>query len=158
MLRTLCKILLLWVNYEYQKLPMGLCNSPYIFQERMNELFQDLDCVRLYIKDLIVLSNGTWEEHLANLINVLTKLINNGLKVNIDKYVFGQTKGNYPVTAGVYSNPGSAQFIHRLKPSLGTTIFSTVIGSGSSTINLVPTAFNIDDCLNILLSGWGGMV
>ena len=73
-------------------------------------------------------------------------------------YVFGQTKGNYPVTNGVYSNPGSSQFIHRLKPTLSTTVFSTVIGSGNNTTNLVPTAFNVDDCLNILLSGWGGLV
>ena len=35
---TLCTIVLPWGQFEYQKLPMGLCNSPDIFQERMNEL------------------------------------------------------------------------------------------------------------------------
>ena len=34
----LCTIVLPWGKYEYWKLPMGLCNSPDIFQEKMNEL------------------------------------------------------------------------------------------------------------------------
>ena len=34
MSRTLCTILLPWGKYEYQKLFMGLCNSPDIFQEK----------------------------------------------------------------------------------------------------------------------------
>ena len=41
--RKLCTIVLPWGKFEYQKLPMGLCNSPDIFQEKMNELFHDLE-------------------------------------------------------------------------------------------------------------------
>ena len=37
------KIVLPWGKFEYQKLSMGLCNSPDIFQEKMNELFSDLE-------------------------------------------------------------------------------------------------------------------
>jgi hypothetical protein len=95
MSRTLCTIVLPWGKYEYQKLPMGLCNSPDIFQEKMNELFQDLDYIRAYIDDLLVLSNESWEEHLDKLTNVLTKLSNAGLKVNINKSFFGQTELEY---------------------------------------------------------------
>ena len=36
--KRLCTIVLPWGKYEYQKLPMGLCNSPDIFQEKMNKL------------------------------------------------------------------------------------------------------------------------
>ena len=32
--RKLCMIVLPWRKYEYQKLSMGLCNSPDIFQEK----------------------------------------------------------------------------------------------------------------------------
>ena len=32
--KRLCTIVLPWGKYEYQKLPMGLCNSPDIFQEK----------------------------------------------------------------------------------------------------------------------------
>ena len=44
--RKLCTILLPWGKYEYQKLPMGLCNSPDIFQEKMYKLFNGLEYVR----------------------------------------------------------------------------------------------------------------
>ena len=36
----LCTIVLPWGKYEYTSLPMGLSNSPDVFQEKMNELFQ----------------------------------------------------------------------------------------------------------------------
>ena len=39
----LCTIILPWGKYEYLRLPMGLCNSPDIFQEKMSELMQGLE-------------------------------------------------------------------------------------------------------------------
>ena len=33
--KELCTIVTQWGKYEYQQLPMGLCNSPDIFQENM---------------------------------------------------------------------------------------------------------------------------
>ena len=45
-----------WGKYEYQLLPMGLGNSPNIFQEHMFELFSDLEYVQVYINDLLVTS------------------------------------------------------------------------------------------------------
>ena len=35
--KSLCTIVLPWGKYEYQRLPMGLCNSPDIFQENTSE-------------------------------------------------------------------------------------------------------------------------
>lgn len=79
--------------------------------------------------------------------------------VEMDKanniYVYGQTKGAYPVTAGVYSNPNSGQFVHKLSKQLNSTIFSTVIGTGTPTPELSPTAFLVDSCQSIYLAGWG---
>jgi hypothetical protein len=73
-------------------------------------------------------------------------------------YVFGQTRGVYPVTTGVYSNPNTKQFIHKLNNDLNTTLFSTTFGSGTTNINISPTAFLVDVCGNIFASGWGGNV
>ena len=76
-------------------------------------------------------------------------------------YAYGQTLGSYPVSVGVYSNPGSRQFIQKLNASLTTSLFSTVIGNGpGSSYNLSPTAFLVDNCGQIMVSGWtsqGGM-
>lgn len=73
-------------------------------------------------------------------------------------YVTGQTLGNYPVTAGKYHNNGGTQFLHCISPDLSSTVFSTVFGSGTNAVNISPTAFLIDECGRIYISGWGGVV
>ena len=45
-------------KYEMQALPMGVCNSPGAFQEKMSDLMQELDCIRTYINDLLVITQG----------------------------------------------------------------------------------------------------
>jgi hypothetical protein len=61
--KRLCTIVLPWGKYEYQKLPMGLCNSPDIFQEKMSTLMSDLEFVCTYTDDLLVMTMSTWEDH-----------------------------------------------------------------------------------------------
>ncbi len=73
-------------------------------------------------------------------------------------YVVGQTRGAYPVSAGVYSNPGSTQFIHKLDHDLTNSQWSTRIGSGLGTEDIAPSAFLVSDCGQIYFSGWGGTV
>lgn len=78
---------------------------------------------------------------------------------NRNAYLFGQTLGNFPVSNGVYVNPGSPQFILKLDSLLTAPIFSTVFGNGSVSsgqVNISPTAFLVDVCENIYISGWGG--
>ena len=70
-------------KYEYVKLPMGLCNSPDIFQEKMNELFADLEVAKAYIDDLLIITKGSLQDHLDNLEIVLQRLQEAGLKVNM---------------------------------------------------------------------------
>ncbi|MBT29167.1 MAG: PKD domain-containing protein [Thalassobius sp.] len=72
--------------------------------------------------------------------------------------VFGQTSGDYPVSVNTYSNEGSGQFVHKIGSGLKTTIFSTVIGSGSGSPDICPTALLVNECSNIYLAGWGGNV
>lgn len=75
-------------------------------------------------------------------------------------YVNGQTLGGtFPVTAGVYSNTGSSQFVMKLDSNISTNVYSTVYGSGnSSATNITPVAFLVDTCQNVYISGWGGAV
>ena len=72
-------------------------------------------------------------------------------------YVFGQTFGNMPVSPGVFSQAPGGQFIQQYTADLQTLNWSTVIGNGVTVPNMSPTAFLVDDCLNIYLSGWGGV-
>jgi hypothetical protein len=73
-------------------------------------------------------------------------------------YVYGQTQGAFPITANVYNNPNSGQFLQKFNNSLDTLTFSTVFGSDIGIPNISPTAFLVNDCNNIYLSGWGGGV
>jgi len=73
-------------------------------------------------------------------------------------YAYGQTEGNFPTTPGVYKNVNSGQFLQKFNSSLSQLIFSTVFGSGIGIPNISPTAFMVNDCNNIYLSGWGGRV
>jgi hypothetical protein len=83
--KQLCTIILPWGKYEYQRLPMGLCNSPDIFQEKMSELMTDLEYVRCYIDDVLIIGKGSFIDHMNKLKTVFTKLREAGLKVNAKK-------------------------------------------------------------------------
>ena len=93
--KKLCTLVFPFGKYEMQRLPMGLCNSPDIFQEKMSELFDGLEYVRTYIDDLLILSKGTHEDHLEKLEKVLTRLRKAGLKVNANKSFFARPELEY---------------------------------------------------------------
>ena len=88
--QRICTIVLPWGKYKYQKLPMGLCNSGDIFQEKMIKLFAGLEYVRAYIDILLVISKGSFEDHQENQDQVFNKLKAAGLKINASKSFFVQ--------------------------------------------------------------------
>ena len=63
---------------------MGLCNSPDIFQEKMNELFYVLDYVRKYIDSLLIISNKSLEDYTKKLDRILNTLKSAGFKANAE--------------------------------------------------------------------------
>jgi len=93
--KRLCTIVLPWGKYEYQKLPMGLCNSPDIFQEKMSTLMGDLEFVRTYIDDLLITTKSTWNDHLRHLDIVFHRIHEAGLKINAKKSFFGKDELEY---------------------------------------------------------------
>lgn len=78
------------------------------------------------------------------------------LDINDFVYVTGQSNGNYPIVGSVYSNPNSGQFIHKMSNTFDTTYWSTQVGSGRGVVDLCPSAFLVNNCGYIYLSGWGG--
>jgi gliding motility-associated-like protein len=71
-------------------------------------------------------------------------------------YVMGQTTGNWPIFNATYGNPNGRQFIMKLQPDLSARVYSTAFGSGGANPNISPTAFLVDRCENVYVSGWGG--
>ena len=85
----ICTVVTPWGKYEHLRLPMGLCNAPDIFQEKMSELMAGLEFARVYIDDLLVLSKGDFSEHIQNLEVGFDGLNEAGLKINASKSSFG---------------------------------------------------------------------
>lgn len=73
-------------------------------------------------------------------------------------YVMGTSSGNFPVRNASFSQAGGKQFIAKMMPNLSAYIYSTVFGPNTSNPNLSPTAFLVDNCENVYVSGWGGNI
>ena len=116
----LCTVVLPWGKYEYLKLPMGLCNSLNIFQEKMSELIQGLEFARAYLDDLLIISKGDFDEHLDQLEVTLTRLSEAGLKINASKCSFCKTEleylGYWITRNGIRPVTKKVEAIQRLKP------------------------------------------
>ena len=59
-------IVLPWGKNEYQKLPMGVCNSTNISQEKISKIFEGFDMVHV-LKKVLVVNKIDFKDH----INVL---------------------------------------------------------------------------------------
>lgn len=73
-------------------------------------------------------------------------------------YVMGTTTGVWTVKNVAYSVPKGKQFISKLEKDLSGYVFSTTFGTAGTDIsnpNLSPTAFLVDRCENLYVSGWG---
>ena len=93
--KKLCTIVLPWGKYEHQRLPMGLCTSVDLFQEKMSTLMADLEYVRAYIDDLLIITKASFEDHLNKLETVFQRLQDKGLKVNAKKCSWVQDQLEY---------------------------------------------------------------
>lgn len=74
-------------------------------------------------------------------------------------FLVGQSDGgNFPVNNAPFVNPSSGQFVIKLDPTLSTNLNSTVFGSGNGLSDISPSAFLVDLCGNIYISGWGANI
>ncbi len=71
-------------------------------------------------------------------------------------YIAGTTTGSWPVVNATFNQPGGKQFISKLLPDLSDFVYSTVFGTNSIDPNISITAFLVDRCENVYVSGWGG--
>lgn len=73
-------------------------------------------------------------------------------------HIFGQTEApdDTFIFQAVYSVPNSGMLVSKLNTDLSGLVWSTVFGDGENKPNLSPTAFSVDICNRVYLSGWGG--
>jgi hypothetical protein len=59
--QKLCTTIFPWGKYQYKRLPMGAKTSPDIFQGIMYESLGDIPNMQVYLDDILITSNGTFE-------------------------------------------------------------------------------------------------
>ena len=76
-------------NYNFLVMPFGLTNAPATFQREMNRIFFPLigKCMFVYIDDVVIFSPSV-EQHLIDLEAVFKVILDNGLKINLEKCQF----------------------------------------------------------------------
>lgn len=75
--------------YELNVMTFGLRNASQTFQRFMNDLFQDMEYVVVYIDDICIAS-ASEEEHATHLRTVFQRLRDNNLKINFFKCHFAK--------------------------------------------------------------------
>lgn len=81
-------------KFRYKRLPMGICNAPEIFHQRMADAVEDLQGVEVYIDDVLIHA-ATREEHDIRLRKVLDRFKQVGLTLNPAKVVFAKQSVGY---------------------------------------------------------------
>lgn len=71
-------------------------------------------------------------------------------------YLYGITEGNLPITPGCYGVAGGNIFIIKFVYDFSVVIYQTCLGSAGST-NFSPTAFLVDNCNKVYISGFGSV-
>jgi hypothetical protein len=74
---------------------MGMEKGPDIFQRIVYELLCDVPNIQLYLDDIIITSNGTFEEHAEIMKEVLEKLQIATFRANLRECYFGESKIDY---------------------------------------------------------------
>ena len=57
-------IILPWGKYRYKHLPMGVSNSPEIFQDKINQMFYGFEFIQAYTNGLLIVTMGDWSKKL----------------------------------------------------------------------------------------------
>ena len=86
--QKICTIILPLGKYSCLRLPMGISGAPDSFQEKMNNLMRTLEYVHTYSDDLLVITMGTYDNHLNKAESVLYCLRLAKLRVHVKKSSF----------------------------------------------------------------------
>ena len=117
--QRLCTTIFPWGKYWYKVLPMGINNSPDIFQEVMNKIMGDLEFALTYLDDVLIVSNGTYEDHLNKVKTALTRLEKANFRANVQKCFFGEPSLEYLgyqiSRKGIQPQPKKVEAIQKLQ-------------------------------------------
>ena len=111
---------------------MGLASAPDIFQARMGQLFQDMEQVIVYMDDLLVIGTETFEKHIEQVNEVLTRLEAKQMQVNPDKSFWAKDEVAYLGflinQQGIKPQPEKIEAMLNIKPPTNKKFLRQFIG------------------------------
>ena len=72
-------------------MPFGLKNAEQAFQRLMDTVFQNINCVFVYLDDILIASSNA-HQHIEDLHIVCGRLKQFGLTIRLEKCIFGVSK------------------------------------------------------------------
>src|SRR4051812_8635589 len=143
-------------QWEYLRMPFGLCNAPATFQRMMNHVFRDMIGRNLfvYLDDVTILTK-TFEEHMAVLRKVLARLRKNGLFLKPSKCEFATHKttllGFIIDGNGIRTDPEKVAAIAEFPRPIDRTTVRAFLGIAKYYKRFIPDFSNRCRALNDLL-------
>ena len=112
-------------HWQFKRMPFGLCNAPATFQRLMNLVLKDFpwDHVMAYLDDVLIM-DGTFEDHAANVGAVLKCLGDHGLKIKPRKCQFFRSEVKF--LGHMISSEGLAPLEDNIKAILDFPVPTTV--------------------------------
>jgi hypothetical protein len=77
-------------QFEFLRVPFGLCNAPKAFQRATTAIHGNLNCVKVYL-DYIIVSSKNLEVHIEDFIKVFKRLLDNNISINFENCDFFKT-------------------------------------------------------------------
>lgn len=131
-------------QYEYCKMPFGLCNGPSKFQRYINNIIAEFiktEKVIVYFDDIVV-ATETLENQLDILIQVFKLMRKNNLQIRLDKCQFLKTEIiylGYQVNAtGIRPNPKNVIVIKNYPIPSNARVLKSFIGLASYFRRFIP--------------------
>jgi len=140
--------------YRYTRLPFGITNGPIVFQRAMQELFADIEGVRVYIDD-VALAASTPEQFLSTLRAFLQRCQDNHLHIRGDKSEFLPAAlsflGLRVSEDGVTVDPERVADLLRLSEPRTKAQLLTFLGAANYYAKFIPQFAVVSACLYDLL-------
>ena len=118
-------------QFEWITSPKGLLGCRASFQCLTEKAMEGIEACIVYIDDQLIHSN-THQKHLAILEKVMCRLVENGLKINLDKCVFGNTEVSYLgftlTLKGITPGKDKLACIKRASPPTSIKIVRSFVG------------------------------
>ena len=105
-------------RYCYERLPFGICSAPEYFHRTIEQLFEGLDGVRVFMDDVVVWGVNQ-KQHDNRLDQVMKRICTSGLQLNKDKCRISQQEitflGDKITPAGIQPGFAKVHAMHELE-------------------------------------------